>query len=64
MSYLFAQLWMWLAVAFALGLVIGFAIAWLLRRKQVDVVEERIADDRRTGLLGEPTLRMPPEQPW
>ncbi|HEY5854657.1 MAG TPA: hypothetical protein VIW24_11555 [Aldersonia sp.] len=71
MGNLFAQTWIWIAIAFVLGLAIGFALAWVLRKKKVEVTEERIAgtpggaadrptplyvgDGRRAGTLGAAT---------
>lgn len=43
MGWLFGQTWIWLLIAFILGLLIGFLIAWFLRKKQLGVPEERIA---------------------
>jgi hypothetical protein len=64
MGYLFAQTWIWILIAFVLGLAIGFAIAWFSRKKKVEVTHERVAgpatgpmplympDGRRAGTLG------------
>lgn len=43
MSWLFGQTWIWVLIAIILGLVIGFLVAWLLRKKEVGVTEERVA---------------------
>lgn len=43
MSWLFGQTWIWILIAFILILVIGFLVAWSLRKKEVDVTEERVA---------------------
>ncbi len=56
MGYLFVQSWIWLLVAFLLGLIIGFVIAWVARRKHVDVKEERIGLPARED-AGARTLR-------
>lgn len=67
MGNLFAQTWIWIAVAFVLGLAIGFAVAWVLGKKKVEVSEERVTgspdgptplyvgDGRRAGTLGAAT---------
>lgn len=65
MGYLFAQTWIWIAVAFVAGLAIGFALAWVSRKKKIEVTQERIAgapaggptplyvgDGRLAGTLG------------
>ena len=68
MGYLFAQTWIWIAVAFVLGLAIGFGLAWVSRRKKIEVTQERITgtpaegptplyvgDGRLAGTLGAAT---------
>lgn len=68
MGYLFAQTWIWIAVAFVLGLAIGFGLAWVSRRKKVEVTQQRITgtpaegptplyvgDGRLAGTLGAAT---------
>ena len=61
-----AQTWIWIAVAFVLGLAIGFGLAWVLRRKRVEVTQEQASGapdgptplyvgDRRAGTLGAAT---------
>ena len=42
MGYLFAQTWIWIAISFVLGLAIGFALAWVSRKKKVEISQERI----------------------
>ncbi|NMN95246.1 hypothetical protein [Antrihabitans stalactiti] len=40
MTYLLGQMWIWIFIAFVVGLLIGFAIALVFRKKTVDVTEE------------------------
>ncbi|TSD99183.1 hypothetical protein FOS14_12490 [Skermania sp. ID1734] len=56
MGYLFGQIWVWIVIAFVLGLLIGLGLALLLRRKTVEVHDEELpfvgGDD------SEPTRRL------